>query len=799
MYHVNNIAAQAFIGLIKRRLVLFFIFTFCILFCCIVFFAFSINRPYMGADLAKGDQGWAVGMVDPNGQASEAGIKAGDRPTEVNNTPADKFLEKYDDVGFVYSILIREISVVDNKGQIRSVDLQNNSQTWQSATELTALFLLCVILWSIGLFVFLKRPKNPAALLFCLTSLSIGLALASNMAAERGVPAAVHLEIIASIIGPWLLLHFFLVLPEEMVKPHSHPLIYLIYLPPFVTLILYPLIGFDNGQPLPEFRTLRLFEYGVGLLAVVVVAIADYFHSSSIRTRQQMKIVLVGCIAALIPLVGLTVLPAAIAGQPIVPFGFGILFIAFIPLAMGYAVVNQKLMDIDIIIRRSVIYGFITVVIALVLSAAIFPFMAFRGSLNIAAEILVALALGAVATALFGPTKRGIETLVDKLFYKDRYDYRQIIQSMSTSLNSLKDFADISRLIVGTTVQTLNLAGGCLFTKQQSELFDVSAAQGTFTNFEKLKLLTIMISKRTRQIEFPNSASTASPEVAFLIPLVAGEKEVGVLCLSQKVSRQAFSSNDIYLLQGLVSVAAVALRSAMLTRDVSLRDTFVSIASHELRTPLTSIIGYAGLLLKRDPTGATRKQWLQYIVDNGQMISDMVDELLNVTRIQSGRINMKLEGVNLINVVKERLALVRESTSRHEIKIDIEAGLPEIIVDRDKFGQVLGNLLSNAVKYSPNGGCITVAGRNEPSRHRVVVSIADQGIGISPEDQASLFTTFHRIQRPETQAIRGSGLGLYIVKEWTEVMGGEIWLESEMNKGSTFFVAFPASNSKKMN
>ncbi len=279
------------------------------------------------------------------------------------------------------------------------------------------------------------------------------------------------------------------------------------------------------------------------------------------------------------------------------------------------------------------------------------------------------------------------------------------------------------------------------------------------------------------------------------MPLSAGEKEIGIFYVSQKASRQDFSSNDTYLLQGISSVAAISLHSAMLTRDVSIRDTFVSVASHELRTPLTSIVGYTDLLLRRDPPGDTRKRWLKNIFDNSQRVSAMVDDLLNVSRIQSGKTSIKLERISLPEVLEDALSLSRESTKKHEFVVDIEHDLPDVLVDRDKFSQVVGNLLGNAVKYSPNGGRITLSAHNEPSEHRIIVSVTDEGIGIGPEDKDSLFTTFHRIQRPETQGIRGSGLGLYIAKEWTEVMGGKIWLESELNKGSTFFIAIPTQGS----
>ncbi|MBI4267695.1 MAG: GAF domain-containing protein, partial [Chloroflexi bacterium] len=453
----------------------------------------------------------------------------------------------------------------------------------------------------------------------------------------------------------------------------------------------------------------------------------------------------------------------------------------------------------NIIARRGVIYGLIIGVTAILLSTAIFFISAFRQSAGVPEQILIALVLGGIATALFGPVRTGTEALVDKLFYKDRYDYRQIIQSVSTALNSVKDVTEISHLVVSVIVSTLNLAGGALFLRTQRSSFDVGATQGIFSDADKQALLVTLMSGRNKLIEFPNPATNAFSDLAFLVPLTAGGKEVGFLCVSRKASRQAFSSDDRFLLQGLAAIAAMALYGAMLLRDVSVRDTFVSVASHELRTPLTVILGYTELLLRRDPPDSTRKQWLKNIFDNSQRISSMVDDLLNVSRIQSGRINIKLDRVKLSDVLKEALTFARESTGKHEFVVDMDPDLPEVQLDRDKFGQVVGNLLSNAVKYSPAGGRITLAVRNDKGQHRVVVSVSDQGIGIEPEDKERLFTTFHRIQRPETQGIRGSGLGLYIAKEWTEAMGGKIWLESELNKGSTFFVAMPTNYPSESN
>jgi signal transduction histidine kinase len=775
----------------RLRVVLLSLFAFCILAVSLAFFALSVGKPYMGITLAMDTQGWAVQSIESDGPAVKAGVSIGDRPIEINGYPADIFLEKYKKAGVVIGNSFRELTVTDDSGELKSVTLEDSPPSWESEIELITWSVACLIFWITGFYVFYKKPRNVAALLLCLCALTFGLGLSGTKATEIGIPAALHLGIIASVIGPWLLLHFFLILPEERTKLCHNPLVYLVYLPAVITLILFPLIGYADGQPLPAFRTFRLFEIGIGFLAVAGVTLFNYLHSTSPRTRQQMRIVLIACLAALVPLLAIYLLPVAIWHQGILPSGFSMLFIVFIPIGMGYAAVKQKLMDIDVIIRRSMVYGLIAIVLAVILSAGIFAMVAFHASLWIAQQIALALVLGGIATALFGPLKERVEILIDRFFYKDRYDYRQIIQSLSVSLNLLENPIEISRLIVGTTVHTLNLAGGCLFIKPQQASLEIGATQGIFTDNSKQNQLLAVISQRSQVIEFPNSASAVCSDLTFLIPLVAAEREVGILCLSQKVSRQDFSSYDIYLMQGIASVAAIALHSAMLIRDVSVRDTFVSVASHELRTPLTSIVGYADLLMRRDPADVTRKRWLKHIYDNSQRINDMLDELLNVSRIASGKINIKLERVKLFDVLAEILPLTSESTNKHEFVVDIEPDLPELLVDRDKFGQIIGNLLSNAVKYSPHGGHITLSARNEEEQHLIVVSVADEGIGISPEYKDLLFTTFHRIQRPETEGIRGSGLGLYIAKEWTEAMGGKIWLESELNKGSTFFIAIP--------
>ncbi|MBI4336695.1 MAG: GAF domain-containing protein [Chloroflexi bacterium] len=223
------------------------------------------------------------------------------------------------------------------------------------------------------------------------------------------------------------------------------------------------------------------------------------------------------------------------------------------------------------------------------------------------------------------------------------------------------------------------------------------------------------------------------------------------------------------------------------------RDMFVSVASHELRTPLASLVGFSELLLTRRLPGTSQKDFLTRIHRESLRLAGLVDDLLNVSRIQSGKIAVQLETVDLRPLVEETVEKQRYLSTRHRLVAQVPPDIPKVRADQDKLVQVVANLLSNAIKYSPQGGEVKVVVSHEPELKRVVVGVSDQGIGISEEDQAELFSKFHRILRPETVGIRGSGLGLYIVKGLVELMEGTVWMRSRVGEGSTFYFSIPTA------
>ena len=255
---------------------------------------------------------------------------------------------------------------------------------------------------------------------------------------------------------------------------------------------------------------------------------------------------------------------------------------------------------------------------------------------------------------------------------------------------------------------------------------------------------------------------------------------------------------DLALTSFPIPVGSTEKMVGLLLRDITLereherrRDTFISVASHQLRTPIAVISGFTELLLQRELPEALRRDSLERIYRNTRVVVSIVDDLLNLSRIQTGRLSLNLDRVSVREVGEEIAGGRQQSAATHEIVVEDMMGIPSVVADRDKFVQVISNLLDNAVKYSPQGGRITVSAREEPEAERVVIGVRDSGIGIAQEDKEYLFTIFHRIQRPETMDIKGTGLGLYIVKKLLELMHGDVWLESELGKGTTFYVALP--------
>jgi PAS domain S-box-containing protein len=229
------------------------------------------------------------------------------------------------------------------------------------------------------------------------------------------------------------------------------------------------------------------------------------------------------------------------------------------------------------------------------------------------------------------------------------------------------------------------------------------------------------------------------------------------------------------------------LRNSSHEREVDqLKSSLISTVSHELRTPLTMIQGFSELLLTRDLDEKTSQEALEKINVSAERLGRLIEDLLSVSRIESGRLEVRLAPMDVAEAMEDVGALLGQD---REIRIDIDGELPRVMADAELLIRILTNLLSNAMKYSsPETGILLTARGAGTS---VEVSVSDRGIGMSEEEAAHLFDKFFRADRPEVRSVGGTGLGLYITKNLVEVQGGEIWAESEPGRGTTFRFTLP--------
>lgn len=289
------------------------------------------------------------------------------------------------------------------------------------------------------------------------------------------------------------------------------------------------------------------------------------------------------------------------------------------------------------------------------------------------------------------------------------------------------------------------------------------------------------------------------------VPITAGERRLGVLALYAERA-PIFAVSDMELAQLLADQAAVVLESRALIDDVArmhareeatrLKEDFLSAAAHDLKTPLTTVVAQAEFLerkARRDPSAPPDLHGLERIVREAKRLASLVTDLLDAARLEQGRLVTEREPIDLGTLVSEVIA---RQSGRHPVDIDVRGAIVGTY-DRRRIEQLIDNLIENAKKYSPNVTpvCVTVWQQDGEAR----ITVRDNGIGIPPSDLPTIFERFSRGSNVDDRKFHGMGLGLYICRGIVEEHGGRIWADSEIGKGSTFNVALPLGDGRRLN
>jgi PAS domain S-box-containing protein len=296
---------------------------------------------------------------------------------------------------------------------------------------------------------------------------------------------------------------------------------------------------------------------------------------------------------------------------------------------------------------------------------------------------------------------------------------------------------------------------------------------------------------KTTEIFLPGGFAQSLGRIERIIK--EGEPGPYELEVSTPLGKKVASLSSFAYFEGQTPVGIMGIAHDITQRKEveRLKDEFVSTVSHELRTPLTSLRGFTELMLKRNFSPEKQREFLTIIHNESIRLTNLINDFLDLQRIESGRQVYQLDSVDVAFLVRESVASFLWEDGKHSLRLVVpDIPLP-VWADASRLRQVLANLLSNAIKFSPQGGEVTVGARREGVE--VVVWVADQGVGIPPEVLPQLFSKFFRVDSTATRSIGGTGLGLALVKEIVEAHGGRVWAESALEQGSTFLFALPVA------
>jgi len=304
-----------------------------------------------------------------------------------------------------------------------------------------------------------------------------------------------------------------------------------------------------------------------------------------------------------------------------------------------------------------------------------------------------------------------------------------------------------------------------------------------------------------RTIQIPGTPRQKD-ERLMVAPLLAGATVKGAMAVWRR-GANTFDEADLGFLTGLSRQATIAIENARLFREIEVKSRqlevvsqhkseFLANMSHELRTPLNAIIGFSEVLSERMFGEINEKQaeYISDILQSGQHLLSLINDILDLSKIEAGRMELELSEFDLPSTIEQTVMLVRERAVRRGITLGrmIDERLASIRADERKVKQVLLNLLSNALKFTPEGGKIDV--RAAVNDGVAEISVTDTGVGISPEDQEAVFEEFKQVGTA-TKKVEGTGLGLAISRKFIELHGGKIWVTSQIGTGSTFAFTLP--------
>ena len=704
------------------------------------------------------------------------------------------------------------------------------------------LYIGISVTFLMGLVVYLRNRKSATNILFFLFNIDIVLwSIANHLAFQtRDILSVLYwTRIVMALAVPQAMIFFLLIhtLPSDKIRLPIRLLVPYVILGISTVVIcvgpwLFPSLIYVNNTPSPTpGPAMPLFILvAVGSVIAGIVTLIRKVIAARGIVRMQLQIMIIGiiCMFAFILFFNF-ILVVVFSNSTYVSISslYTLPFIA----ATGYAIIKHKFFDIRPILARTVSYTIlisgIGISYALLFSLASALFVT-----NAMDPRFVVISTSAALLMLisFPFLQRVVTKATDSIFYKYFYDPQDVLFTLTEIMARSLRFEDLTHQLLQTLNKQLGITKSCIILFNQDRVFSI-VLEGFTSSPEipeeailKIGTNNTMLVREQEQTEGNKLLDELSMEA--VIPLVTSQRHIGILCVGEKLSGDVYGKDDLTVLEILAPEAAVAIENSLSYEEIrrfnitleeevtqatedlrhantkleqldKMKDEFVSLASHELRTPLTAIRSYLWMALsgKGGPINEKQEYYLDRAFKSANRLIKLVNDMLNISRIESGRLSLHLERIDVGLLIHDVVAEVKPKIAEGQLHLEISSlqQVPAVIADIDKIKEVLINIIGNAIKFTPPNGTISITCHQDPQY--VTLAITDTGIGLKKDDIPKLFTKFSTIPNQTMNpgnTFLSTGLGLYLSKSIIEMHSGTLTASSEgEGKGSTFSFNLP--------
>jgi signal transduction histidine kinase len=705
---------------------------------------------------------------------------------------------------------------------------------------ITLLVILAIFLQiAISLIAYFKRRAGHMYIIFMFLNLALaGWAfsnfIGSTISQNSNTIYAIRTVLSFVVIENVLFYFFAKTYPDKKIQNVKHRYIIIVYSIFVILLTQSPLVFNEvyikNGYAIPKpqpgivfFLIQALFTIILGLLALY----RDYRTSVGQKKRQLFVILLASTVFWI--MVPITNFGITISAQTIIFVKYSAFYTLLFFGLIAYAIIAQKLFDLRALIARSVGYTLVLGTIALIYGVMLYVVIDTFVGQNSRQSVreIFSIALVAILVLSFQAIKQFFDKLTNRLFYRDSYNTQEVLDELGdvvvAEINLHKILSStravLMKALKSEFIEFVLIRDNKSYLEPHNRWKSKLDAESISTHIREQHKELLVVEELTDNDDLKNELSKG--HVALSLRLKTQQQVVGYILFGDKNSGDTYHTKDEKLLLIVANELSVTIQNALRFEEIQnfnltlqykienathqlrkannrlkeldeTKDDFISMASHQLRTPLSVIKGYVKMVITGDAGKVNKQQeaFLTQALDSSESMVGLVTELLNVSRITSGKFSIEASPVNLADLIENEIKRLTNMANAKKVTLTFNKpkSFPVLMLDEEKTKQVIINFIDNAIHYSrPNNAEIDVELTDSED---IEFKVIDNGIGVPANEKEKLFTKFYRAKNAKEARPDGTGVGIYLAKVVIEEQGGSLIFESKEGVGSTFGFKF---------